>query len=182
MNFGATKGELRINSLLESAFESYTLRPLNVRPWPRSYPLLNLPAFPHALCRLYKHLIQFHSCSKVLLYSMRFLNLVMLLLFGSRLNKIQSWLFIKASRCNERWRQQPFCGKVHFDSIPLLQPVFAMSWRQCTCDALGTNARSDEQPSLRNQASRVRIVRCLTRQGKNRRELCFWTRVMSYDG
>ena len=93
---------LTVSSLLESSFESYTLRPLNVRPWPRSYPLLNLPAFPHALCRLYKHLIQFHSCSKVLLYSMRFLNLVMLLLFGSRLNKIQSWLFIKASRCNER--------------------------------------------------------------------------------
>ena len=45
MNFGATKGELRINSLLESAFESYTLRPLNVRPWPRSYPAFNLMLF-----------------------------------------------------------------------------------------------------------------------------------------
>ena len=45
-------------------------------------------ATPSRLC---KRLIQFHSCSKVLLHSMLLLKLVMLLLCGSRLNKIHPW-------------------------------------------------------------------------------------------
>ena len=32
---------LTVSSLLESSFESYTLRPLSVRPWPCSYPPVN---------------------------------------------------------------------------------------------------------------------------------------------